>query len=412
MTRTILSAAAAIACAATADTLTLEDCQARARERHPLARQKSYIEHSRDYTLENALRGWLPQLAISGKATDQSDPAMRGLETDQSQIALEISQTLWDGGNAAARRRNARASALVDAARVESDLHALRSRVDQIFFGILSIDEQLVQNALLARDLETNLARVKAYEDNGVANQSDVDMLRVELLRTGQRRTELRSTQDAFRAMMSLLVGGKVDSATKLVRPVPSIPVAIPSNRRPELELFRAQEELATTQEDAVKARVAPRVGAFLQLGEGKPGLSLANREYTSFWVAGLRLSWDLGAIWTWENDRALIALQRETVASRRDAFRLDVDLETARGMREIAKYRSLIEQDDGIIALRSRIRAAAEAKVEAGTMSVADLVREMNAEAFSRQERILHEMQLLLAVATLEATTNDGTSP
>ena len=410
--RTFLLAAAALVSGVLADTLSLEDCQAKARERHPIARQKKLVERTLDYTLENAVLGWLPRVSVVGRTTDQSEPAMRGLETDQTQISLEINQTLWDGGNALARRRTARASAATDAARIESDLHALRLRVDQIYFGILAIEEQLAQNAILARDLGTNLARVQAYKDNGLANQSDVDILRVELLRTGQRRTELRASGEAYRAMLSLLCGVDVDSSTRLGRPSMPLPAARPVNKRPELEMFRAQQELASSQERALSTRHAPRIGAFLQLGEGKPGLSLANRDYASFWVAGLRMSWDLDPLWTLGNDRSLIALQRETIESRKEAFELDVDLETARGMREIAKHRALIEQDDGIIALRSRIRAAAEAKVDAGTMSVADLVREMNAEAASRQERILHEMQLLLSIATLQATTNDGTNP
>lgn len=396
----------------TTDALTLDACQRMARERHPLLRQKGLIERSRDYTLENANRGYLPQLSVSGKTTDQSDPAMRGLETDQTQVVAEIGQTIWDGGAISARKRSARASAAVDAARLETELYALRSRVDQLYFGILSIDEQIVQNDILVRDLKTNLARVKAYKENGVANQADVDALQVEILRARQKRTELRASGDAWRAMLSMLVGEPLDSSSRFERPVLSAPSGKPANNRPELALYKAQDELALSQEDALFARNAPRLGAFLQLGWGKPGLSLANKDYTSFWVAGLRLSWDLGGFYTRGNDKESIALQRETIASRQESFELDVGMETARGLREITKYEELIDRDDEIVTLRTRLRAAAEARVEAGTMAVSDLVREMNSEAAARQERSLHEMQRLLSIATLDATTNDGKRP
>lgn len=397
---------------AAAGPVTLEECRRKAREHHPWARQKDLIARTEGFSVANANRGYLPQLSITGKSTDQSDPAMRGLETDQTQVVAEIGQTLWDGGAASARKRVAKATATADAAKLESDLHTLRSRVDQFFFGILSIDERIVQNDILERDLRTNLERVKAYRDNGIANQSDVDALQVEILRTRQRRTELVSSGDAYRSMLSLLMGEPVDSSRRFERPALQAPAAAPVNRRPELAMLQAQEELAQSQDASLFARNAPRLGAFLQLGWGKPGLSLANTEFTSFWVAGLRLSWDIGGLWTLGNDRALIALQREAVRVRKDAFELDVGLETARGTRDIDKYRSLIAQDDEIVALRTRIRSAAEAKVAAGAMSVADLVREMDAEAAARQDRILHEMLLLQAIANLETTTNDGKSP
>lgn len=404
--------ACAAGLAAAAAPITLDECHRKAREHHPIARQKDLIARSSDYTVANANRGYLPQLSLSGRSTDQSDPAMRGLETDQTQLVAEFSQTLWDGGAVGARKRVARASAVADAAKLESDLHALQSRVDQIFFGILSIDEQLVQNGILQRDLGTNLDRVKAYQANGIANQSDVDALLVEILKTRQRRTELEASKDAFQAMLALFTGDPVDTSRHIERPVLKPPREAPANHRPEIAMFLAQEDLAQSQDASLLARNTPRLGAFLQLGYGKPGLSLANKEYTSYWVAGLRASWDIGGFWTLGNERALIALQRETIRSRKDAFDLDVELETARQMREIGKFQALIAQDDEIIALRNRIRTAAEAKVAAGAMSVADLVREMDSEAVARQEKILHEMQLLLAIANLDATTNDGNQP
>jgi len=408
----ILAIAAATGCALATDAITLDACQRKARAHHPSVRQRELIERSSGYTLSNANRGYLPQVSLSGKLTDQSDPAMRGLETDQSQIVAEISQTIWDGGGIGARKRVAKASATADAAKLETELYALRARVDQIFFGVLSIDEQLVQNDLLTRDLRTNLERVRAYQKNGIANQSDVDVLQVELLRTAQRRTELRSSGEAYRAMLSLLTGESFDTASRFERPALSIPRGPRANRRPELALYQAQSDLALSQDASILARNVPRLGAFLQLAYGKPGLVLTNTDPMSYWVAGLRLSWDLGGFYTLGNERAQIGLQRETIASRKEAFELDVEMKAVRESREIDKYRALIADDDEIIALRSRIKTAAEAKVAAGTMAVSDLVREVDAEAVARQEKILHEMQLLMAIASLDATTNDGTAP
>jgi len=74
----------------------------------------------------------------------------------------------------------------------------------------------------------------------------------------------------------------------------------------------------------------------------------------------------------------------------------------------DIDKYRELIESDDDIIVLRTSIKKSAEAKVENGTMSVSDLLREINAENLAMQTRSLHQIQLLVSQYALVNTTNN----
>lgn len=399
------------ATAVLADTRTLAECQRDARANHPMSRRAELIERSRDHNLSSAARGWLPQATIHGKYTDQSDAPMRGLLTEQSQISVEFSQTVWDGGAISSRRKIETASAKTDRSRLESDLYALRGRIDQVFLGILSLEEQILQTELLGRDLAANLERVRAYQANGVANQSDVDILQVELLKVDGRRIELRSARAAYREMLGLLTGRRLDDSTRLERPSMEPATSTRSVSRPEIAMFEAQSELLLAQKDLVTAGNRPRLGAFLQVGTGKPGLVLTNKEYASFWVAGMRFSWELGGFWRQGNELARIELQRRTVEVQRDAFLLETDLDISRQLREIEKCKALLERDDQIVALRERIRKAAEAKLENGALSVSDLVREVNAEALARQEKALHEMRLLAAIADLNTTTNDRTA-
>ena len=93
--------------------LTLEECYRQARANYPLIRQYGLIEKTREYNLENAARGYLPQLAFSAQATYQSDVTripidldalgftgveIPTLSQDQYKAELSLSQTIWDGG--------------------------------------------------------------------------------------------------------------------------------------------------------------------------------------------------------------------------------------------------------------------------------------------------------------------------
>ena len=65
------------------------------------------------------------------------------------------------------------------------------------------------------------------------------------------------------------------------------------------------------------------------------------------------------------------------------------------------------MEEDDQIIAMRENIRRSAEAKVENGTMSTLDMMREVNAEQNARQQKATHKVELLKALYELKTITN-----
>jgi len=63
---------------------------------------------------------------------------------------------------------------------------------------------------------------------------------------------------------------------------------------------------------------------------------------------------------------------------------------------------------DDEIIRHQTLIRKAAEVKVENGTMTVSDLMKEINSEEAAKQAKTLHEIQYLMSVYALKHTTNN----
>jgi outer membrane protein TolC len=56
--------------------LTLDKVNEQARQNYPLIRQKDLIRQTREITIENIKKGFLPQFAVNGQATYQSDVTM------------------------------------------------------------------------------------------------------------------------------------------------------------------------------------------------------------------------------------------------------------------------------------------------------------------------------------------------
>lgn len=397
--------------------LTIEECYRKAKENYPLAKRYGLIEQAKGYNIANANKGYLPQLSLSAKATYQSEVTtvpislpgvdIKGPDKDQYQALLELSQTIWDGGVIRSQKKITEASSEADRQSLEVDMYALNERVNQLFFGILLLEEQLKQNLLLQSDLKRNYGQVESYVVNGIANQADLDAVRVNQLSAKQSETELRSNILAYREMLSALTGGNAREGVSLLEPeIESMP---PSGviRRPELQLFGARESILEQQRKMLASKNLPRLGLFAQGGYGNPGLNMLKNDFSAYYVAGVRLSWNFGGLYTKKDERRLLDNSRESLGVQKETFLFNTGLEVTKEERELNKLRELMRDDDEIISLRTNIRKAAEIKVANGTLSVTELLREVNAEDMARQNKVLHKMQLLKSYYDLKNTVN-----
>lgn len=403
--------------------LELETCQRLAQDNYPLVRRYDLIEQARAYDLSHAAKGYLPQLSLSGKATYQSEttelpfdiPGIGhiGLPKDQYQVGIEVQQTVWDGGQIRARKRQTEAASEVDAEKQRVDMYAVRERINQLFFGILLLDEQLRQNDILQDDLKRTYDKVVAYMAHGVANQSDVDAVRVEELNASQQRVSLEVSRRAYIQMLGAFIGRNLPEDVSLRKPVPEQEdeqsvAALPGIARPEVGWLAAQERQIDVQESALKTGYLPRLGVFVQGAYGNPGLNMLKDDFSAWFMAGIRLAWNFGSLYTLKNDRRLLDVKRREVEVSRDAFLFNTRLEAIRQDAQVHGLRRQMADDEEIIRLRGNIRRTAEAKVKNGTMSVTDLLTEINRESGARLAKALHEVQWLMEIWQRKHVLND----
>ena len=140
----------------------------------------------------------------------------------------------------------------------------------------------------------------------------------------------------------------------------------------------------------------------------GNPGLNMLKDDFSAYYVAGVRMSWNFGSLYTLRNDRRLIDNNRRKLETSRDVFLFNTNLQSTQQSSAIQSMRRQMVDDDEIIRLRVNIRKAAEAKVENGTLTVTDMLREITAENLARQTKALHEVQLLMNIWNLKYTLNN----
>lgn len=409
----------ALPIAALGQSITLDECQTKAKANYPLVKQYNLIEQTAQYNISNANKGYLPQLTLSAKGTYQSqvtklpitipNVTIPGLSKDQYQAVVEANQVIWDGGAISAQKKITNANAEVEKQKLEVDLYALNERINQLYFGILLLKEQLRQNDILQNELQTNYNRVASYKQNGVANQSDLDALKVEQINAQQRGTELHSTQKSYFIMLSALTGLTIDTKTELIKPeinLASLNTTV--NHRPEIGLFDAQNKLFESQKELLNAGNRPKIGAFVQGGYGKPGLNMLTNAFSDFYIGGIRLSWNLSGFYTQKNNLNKIEVSKKAMDVQKETFLFNSDLKTKQQQTEIEKLKSTLANDDEIIRLRGNIKKSATTKVDNGTLTITDLIREINAEDQAKQLKSLHEIQLIMNVYQLKNNINN----
>ena len=404
---------------------TLEECQRAAEQNYPLIRQYGLIEKTTGLNVANIQKGWLPQVSASAQATLQSDvPAfpdefqklyqqmgitMEGLERDQYRVGIDVQQTVYDGGNIKSQKEIARRQGELQSRQNEVTMYNVRRRVNEMYFSLLLVDEQIRLNADLQTVLEGNEKKLAAMLKGGTASESDWQNVKAERLNVVQQMTGLKSQRTALVRMLSTFCAMEVNRLVK-----PEIPENTGStvNLRPELKTIDAQLRLADAKEKALDATLMPRLGVFAQGYYGYPGYNMfedmTGRKLSWNGIIGARLTWNIGALYSRKNDKAKLQAERETAEANRERFLLDNKMEQIQQNENISRYRQLMIDDEEIISLRSSIRKAAESKLAHGIIDVNDLVREINSENKARVEQCIHEIEMLKEIYNLKITTGE----
>lgn len=393
---------------AAAAQVTLEQCMELARRNYPQIRQLNLIEEAAEYDIANVSKSWLPQLTISGKASYQSDVVEMPFEIpgfsfdlphDQYSVVGELSQTIWDGGTSKSQKELYSAGAEVQKSQLEVSVYSINDRVVQVYLGILLIDAQLRQNDILERSLERNAGQVQACIDNGTAYRADLDMVRVSMLNCEQQKEGLLSDRAAYLEMLERLTGTSLEGQ-ELVEP--DCDAACPDAAavtRPELALYDAQRRQNEAQLRQLDSKILPKFNLSLQGGIGRPGLNMLDSSFQPYYTAGIRMSWDLGALYTRRDEKQKLDVQLRTIESDRETFLFNTGISALQLRSSIDKARRLLDKDGEIIALQESIRAAGEEQYRNGTISMTDLMKRIDDEYDARVAESIHRIQLLMAV-------------
>lgn len=388
--------------------LDLQQAYDLSQKNYPVIKQKDLIKRTSAISIENLQKAFLPLVSLSGQATYQSDVTevpikvpgfnIESPSKDQYKVVADINQLIYDGGAIKEQKALQELNASVEDQKVEVELYKLKERINQLYLGILYLDEQLKQVDLVKADIQTGIKRVGAQVQNGVAFKSNLNMLKAELLKADQRAIEIKSSRKGFTDALSLFIGQTLGENVQLDKPVINTVSIGEAITRPELKLYNEQTKLIGQQDRLITAKNLPKTSLFAQGGYGRPGLNMLMNDFDLYYVGGVRFNWSLGGLYTKKKEREQVELNKKIVDIQKETFLLNTNTQLKQEESTINRLQQLVASDNEIIDLRKSVTDAAKAQLENGVITANDYLKEVNAEDQARQSLITHQVQLLQA--------------
>jgi outer membrane protein TolC len=396
--------------------LTLEHCQELALLHSPLAEQAVLIQQTASNQIKLLNRSQVPQLGINGQATWQSEVThisvpIPGIEItpppkDQYKATLDVNQSVWDGGVIQKQKKTARAGQQVEEQRLAVELYSTRELVTSLFFGALLAGRQEQITRSLEKELESNISRMKASVENGIAIEANTLSLEAKMLETEQQILLTQKNKQSALEALSLLCGIDITPATELV--IPSEIASSDENfHRPELAYFDAQRQSLKVNEELIRAKNLPKLSVFATGGYGRPSLNFLSTSFNPYFIGGVQLRIPLSHWYTQSQSIELqqLRINRERIDAQQKNFLLASKVKLTSQNREVERLRALVTTDQKLIALRSRIKETAETQLYNGVITSTDYLTEINNEEIALQNEALHQIQLVQAIQSIQLT-------
>lgn len=399
--------------AQSAISISLDSCYKWSKNNYPLLKQMALIEKTKEYSLDNASKGYLPQLNFVGQATYQSEvtkipialPGMhiQELNKDQYRVYGEISQSLSDPLIIKQQKELIKANTSAEKEKLEVELYKLKERVNQLYFGILLIDGQIDQTTLLKKDIELGLSKVKAAISNGVGYKTNADMLYAELLKIEQKNIELKASRKGFLDMLSLFINKPLSEDVHL--DIPSIKASNQVINRPELKLYDVQKKSFDIQNKLLRSKNVPKISLFFQGGYGRPTLNALSNDFGTYYIGGARFNWNFSGLYTYKKEKQIFDISQNLIDIQKEVFMLNTNLLLKQQDSEVNKYSAFTNSDMQMIALREKIKNTASIQLENGIITPLEFLNAANAEDQAKQNLVIHKIQLLLAQYNSQTT-------
>lgn len=392
------------------DTILFEYCLDAVVENSSRLRDKQLIDEQGRLIQQNVRTQKFPDLTINGKASYQSDVVSIAIDQPglmiefpemphgQFGLNLDVRQTIYDGGLTKQQKKYEQVSTATELQRVEVDLYSLKEQMAGLYLSALMFQENRKTLEIALENLTSREKVMTSAVKNGVAEESDLLLIRVELLKLLQSLSEVDASKEGVLRMMAVYLDREKEDA--LFLKMPYLEIADQEEiQRPELHLFDLQTDLMEAGKELTTVKRYPKIYAFGQAGLGMPGYNMLNDEIDSYYMVGAGLQWK---IWDWntvKREKQILEFKQQMTGNLKETFNRNVQAGLERELQSMEHLKSSISLDEKMLKMRMEITASAAAKLDNGVISATEYLQIVNDESRTRINRSAHQIQLIKAI-------------
>ncbi|WP_234572248.1 TolC family protein [Rhodohalobacter sp. 614A] len=361
-----------------------------------------------------AQSGWYPDVQLEASASYQSDVVNFPLDMpnldipnfskDHYNIALNITQPIFDGGRTSAAKQLEQDSGEMNEASMESDLLTIKEQVDRVYFGILILQVQMKIHETVISDLEEQLELVKSRVENGVLLPGNESSLRAEILKREQDLTKIHYDIMVGLESLAEILGTDEFLTYKLELPEKeNWELQNQDILRPELAMIEARQEFLGTQKNLSDANKLPTVSVFVRPSYGRPGFNMFEDDLQFNWIVGVQARWSLKSARNASVKTDVFDLQQKQLSEDRTLFNRQQNAALNRLKKEIQSIEEQIQKDQEILELLRQVAEEKRSLVDEGSNTVTDYISALNDQYRAELQLELRKIMRVQAIINYE---------
>jgi outer membrane protein TolC len=392
--------------------LTLTQCYTLALENHPLQGKSEILQNQTQWEIQALDAQKLPKIDLEAQATYQSDVmvlpislpniSIESPDKDQYKTTLTVSQLIYNGDVIDTQKELKKKQLEAQQKEIEVQLHPLKWQINQLFFGILLLQQKMEILQKNIEQLQNKKIEIEKLIATGSTYESAVEPIQVKILELTQNVVELNAQKLQQFDQLSLILGQKIQANASLDIPEVISPSTLP---RSELELFELQKATTDLQKDLLQKQTLPKIMAFGTGGYGKPGLNMLDNSFAEYYMAGVKIQWNVYDFQANKKQRTAIALNKDLIDNQKKVFEWNQNNAVQNYQSEIVKYHTLLQTDQEIIQYRQKIVDTAAKQLKHDLITTSDYTAEINKLLEAEINQKTHQILLALAQSNYNTT-------
>ena len=390
------------------ETLTLDSCIQMAKRNYPLIKQNNLITENEKNQLNCDTKNWLPKLSFISKATYQSEVISfmgTSFPNDSYITALDLEQSVFEGGLNHQQKLLDKLNGESELQKNQVELYKLIDRINQLYSSVLLTRENIKTLSVYKEDITGKKGILSSSVKNGLSLQSNLDELEAEELKTEQSITEARDNMMALYQSLGMFINKTITDSTALsTQPILRTSAGEEINR-PELKLFDTQKAMLDAKHKVNNRLALPHLTVSAEGAYGRPGPNFLNQDLRFFGQAAVNLKWNIGTLYTLNNEKQMITIGKKMVDVQKEVFVFNTKTTMNTQVAQINSLKDMIDKDKLIIEKRHNITKTFSSQLENGSVTTTDYLIQLNAEMQAVLSQKVHEIKLMNAITSYNTT-------